>query len=210
MQKDIALMGGKVKSPRQFFNVYMAAREQIERLVSGIAPPKEVEDIVQETYVRLCQVEGKKTIRYPRAYMLRTAKNLALDYIKRAESRLTTGMDIDELTDSDFQPVSELDPTYNLAVSAQEFALLCEAVRSLPRQCRRAFVLKKVYGYTQKEIMAEMGLGQATVETHIVNGTKKCVKYMRAQQEGHSPLESEFPPLTNTHKPSKQKRGDAL
>ena len=97
---------------------------------------------------------------------------------------------MDELIGSDFQPVPELDSTYALAVSAEEFALLCEAVRSLPRQCRRAFVLKKVYGYTQKEIMAEMGLGQATVETHIVNGTKKCVQYMRVQQKDQSPIEN--------------------
>ena len=106
------------------------------------------------------------------------AKNLSLDHIKRAESRLTDGVDeIDSI-----QP-SELDSTYAQEVSDEEFVLFCEAVRELPKQSRRAFILKKVYGYTLKEIMVEMGLGQATVETHIVNGTKKCVQYMRDRQE---------------------------
>ena len=77
-----------------------------------------------------------------------------------------------------------MDPTQALVASVEEFALFCEAVRSLPRQCRRAFVLKKVYGYSLKEIMAEMGLGQPTVETHIVNGTKRCVQYLRDRQQG--------------------------
>ena len=77
-----------------------------------------------------------------------------------------------------------MDPTYAQVASDEEFALFCEAVRSLPRQCRRAFVLKKVYGYTLKEIMAEMDLGQPTVETHIINGTKRCVQYMRHRQAG--------------------------
>ena len=198
-----------MNSSGPLFDVYMAAREQITRLVGSIVPPKEVEDIVQETYVRLCRIKDEKTIRNPRSYLLRTAKNLAFDHIKSAESRLTTGMDMDELIESDFQSVPEIDPTYALAVSAEEFTLLCEAVRSLPRQCRRAFVLKKVYGYTQKEIMAEMGLGQATVETHIVNGTKKCVQYMRAQQKDQSPIENGLSLVKNSHQPSKQPKGDA-
>ena len=67
--------------------------------------------------------------------------------------------------------------------SDEEFAQFCEAVRELPKQCRRAFILKKVYGFTLKEIMVEMNIGQPTVETYIVNGTKKCVKFLRDKQE---------------------------
>ena len=164
----------------------MALRGQIARVVMRIVPPKEVEDIVQETYVRLCQVDKNKkvAIREPRSYVLRIARNLALDHVKRSESRLTAGADIDDLRDEDFLLPSEMDPTHAQIASDEEFAFFCEAVRSLPKQCRRAFVLKKVYGYSLKEIMGEMGLGQATVETHIVNGTKKCVQYLRERRAG--------------------------
>lgn len=163
----------------------MVLRGQIARLVMRIVPPKEVEDIVQETYVRICRVDSE-TIREPRSYLFRTAQNLALDHVKRSESRLTEESDVDELAADYHLLPSELDPTHNQVASDEEFALFCEAVRSLPRQCRRAFVLKKVYGYTLKEIMAEMDLGQATVETHIVNGTKRCVQYMRARRDGQT------------------------
>ena len=143
--------------------------------------------------MRICRGEPKEPIREPRAYVLRTARNLALDHVKRAESRLTGGEDIDELLVEDFMLPSEMDPTHEQVASDEEFALFCEAVRTLPRQCRRAFVLKKVYGYTLKEIMAEMELGQPTVETHIINGTKRCVQSMRDRRENPSklqPLES--------------------
>ena len=176
----------------RLLDAYIALRGQIARLVMNIVPPKEVEDIVQETYVRICQVENKDAIREPRSYLFRTARNLALDYVKRSESRLAGSADIDELPTEDLPAPSEKDPTHAQVASEEEFALFCEAVRTLPRQCRRAFVLKKVYGYTLKEIMAEMDLGQATVETHIVNGTKRCVRYLRDRQEarrlpaGHS------------------------
>ena len=168
----------------RLIDTYFAVRGQIARLVMRIVPPNEVEDIVQETYVRICRVEPKEAIREPRSYLFRTAQNLALDHVKRSESRLTAGAEIDELPAEDFLLPSEMDPTYAQVASDEEFVLFCEAVRSLPRQCRRAFVLKKVYGFTLKEIMVEMDLGQPTVETHIINGTKRCVQYMRDRQEG--------------------------
>ena len=140
---------------------FLALRGQLARLVMSIVPPKEVEDIVQETYVRVCQVENRDHIRDPRAYLFRTARNLALDHVKRSESRLTVSADIDALPEEALLSPPESDPTHAQVASDEEFALFCEAVRSLPRQCRRAFVLKKVYGYTLKEIMAEMDLGRA-------------------------------------------------
>ncbi|MDG1987407.1 MAG: sigma-70 family RNA polymerase sigma factor [Halieaceae bacterium] len=116
----------------------------------------EVEDIVQETYMRVCQVENKDEIRKPQSFMFRTARNLALDHVKRAEFRLTEGTDAaDDMPASGFMfDVEEVDSTYNQVASDEDFMLFCEAVRELPKQCRRAFVLKKVYGYTLKEIMA--------------------------------------------------------
>ena len=49
----------------RLIDTYIALREQIARLVMHIVPPKEVEDIVQETYVRICQVEHKDASRVP-------------------------------------------------------------------------------------------------------------------------------------------------
>ena len=165
----------------RFFETFIALRGRLARLVMGIVPPKEVEDIVQETYVRVCQIENKDSIREPRSFLFRTAQNLALDHVKRAESRLAAGTDdIDAYGVPD--PVFGGDATYAQVASDEEFVLFCEAVRTLPKQCRRAFVLKKVYGYSLKEIAAEMGVGQPTVESHIVAGTKRCVKYLRDRQ----------------------------
>ena len=165
----------------RILETFVSLRGRISRLVMGIVPPKEVEDIVQETYVRVCQVENIDAIREPRSFLFRTAQNLALDHVKRAETRLTSDVDeVDELLMPG--PSAMDDATFGKVASDEEFALFCDAVRHLPKQCRRAFVLKKVYGYSLKEIAAVMGVGQPTVETHIVNGTKKCVQYLRERK----------------------------
>jgi len=156
--------------------IFVALRPNLERAVRGIVPPKEVEDIVQETYVRACQAEHSQEIKAPRSFLYRTARNLALDYVKRAETRLTvSGENHGTALGEYHRPENE---TFDQVSADEEFSLFCDAVRHLPIKCRRVFVLKKVYGYSQREIAQELELSESTVEKHIANGMKRCTFFM--------------------------------
>lgn len=164
-------------------SVYLSVRRLLARSVSRLVPPHDVEDIVQETYVRVCQVKKPEAIQCPRSFLLRTARNLALDHIKRADNRLVfntqhedPGTTADELTDGD-------DQTFRHAASDQEFALFCEAVRQLPVHCRKVFVLKKVYGYSQKEIAKQLQISESTVEKHIASGMQRCAGFITQRKK---------------------------
>jgi len=162
---------------RELESLFMSIRNRLSRTVAKIVPPNEIEDIVQETYVRVCQFEDKQTINYPRTFIFKTARNLAIDHLKSAESRLT------DYVQDDFEldlPTVErwVDEPFQRAVSNSDFALFCQAVRQLPRQCRKTFVLKKVYGYSQKEIALRLDLSESTVEKHISTGIKRCARFM--------------------------------
>lgn len=160
--------------------VFISIRTQLAKVVSTIVPPKDVEDIVQEAYIRVCQVKSDNTIHQPRSFLLKTARNLALDYAKRSETRFTHSAENDELNLSEEERWQ--DEVYESVASNEEFANFCEAVRQLPAQCRRAFVLKKVYGYTQREISLALDLRESTVEKHIAKGMKRCTYFMLAKQ----------------------------
>ncbi|MFL0803438.1 MAG: RNA polymerase sigma factor [Agarilytica sp.] len=162
--------------------VYLSLRTTLARAVSHIVPPKEIEDIVQETYVRVCQIENPEEIRHPRSFLLKTAKNLAFDHIKRAETRLAQSMD-EELEAEWTEQKARRDDTYDKVAANQEFAHFCEAVRHLPLQCRKVFVLKKVYGYSQREIANQLEISESTVEKHIANGIKRCTYYMASHTD---------------------------
>jgi len=155
--------------------IFMAARDSMASMLSRIVPPKEIEDIVQETYVRICQMDKREPVEQPKSFLMKTARNLAYDHLKKAETRLADGAE----TDCDFDvDVFMYDEVFENHASNQEFSHFCEAVRQLPVQCRRVFVLKKVYGYSQKEIAKEMTLSESTVEKHIAVGFKRCASYM--------------------------------
>ena len=160
--------------------MYISSSKALSRLVSRMVPPHEIEDIVQETYVRLCQTENIERIESPKAFMYKTARNLALDYIKRADTkkvdRVESQQVLENLMNGDDRVIDEM---YQSTVIDEEFKHFCDAVRILPVQCRKVFVLKKVYGNSQKEIAEELGISQSTVEKHISNGLKRCTIYMR-------------------------------
>lgn len=164
-------------------DTFISIQAALARLVSGMVPPKEIEDIVQETYVRACQAEHRNEIRTPRSFLYRTARNLALDYTKRAETRLTLNEEFSE--DSLFDEHELSDQTLNKVCSDEEFVMFCDAVRLLPTECRRTFVLKKVYGYSQREIAEELGLSQSTVEKHVAQGVKRCAQHMAERTESN-------------------------
>ena len=168
-----------------FYKMYLASRKSISRVVSRIVPPHEIEDIVQETYVRICQIENKDHITSPKSFMYKTARNLALDYQKQANVRLVDSVDDMEVLE---QLLSDKykDEMYENTLTNNEFSHFCEAVRLLPIQCRKVFVLKKVYGYSQREIAEQLSLSESTVEKHISAGMKRCTIFMRNVNESVS------------------------
>jgi RNA polymerase sigma factor (sigma-70 family) len=166
-------------------DIYLRIRSNLARdvVVRRLVPPHEVEDIVQETYVRLCQVKNEEDIRSPRTYLVKMVRNLALDYAKRASTRLNVSAENDEEFASLLsQP--QRDETYSKVVSDEEFGRFCESARLLPVQCRRVFVLKKVYGYSQREIAEELGISQSAVEKQVAIAIKRCTSFMLEQQVG--------------------------
>ncbi len=153
--------------------LFLSMRAALAHAASKIVPVHEVEDIVQETYVKLCLVKNPERIQHPKSYLYQMAQNLARDHVKSSVNRLSDSFD----TIEDFV-VNRDDEVYRDAVSSEEFREFCEAVRHLPLQCRRAFVLKKVYGYSQKEIAKALNIAESTVEKHVALGLLRCAERM--------------------------------
>ena len=165
---------------RKLTEVFLSIQSGLTRAVRGIVPPKEIEDVVQETYVRVCQLQSSE-IDAPRSFMYRTARNIALNYANKAETRLADSL---EDSNGDTPPYLQ-DPsgdTVDRLCSDEEFSFFCDAVRNLPVQCRRAFVLKKVYGHSYREIAAILGISEKTVEKHISKGITRCRSYLSQRQ----------------------------
>ncbi|HYC72854.1 MAG TPA: sigma-70 family RNA polymerase sigma factor [Opitutaceae bacterium] len=133
----------------------------------------DVDDLVQDSYARLLRAHEGGRVRYVRAFLFTTARNLALDFFRRRQVVAIDGVaDLAEL------PVLEERPGVADAVCRQqELELLAEAVRRLPARCRQVLTLRLMYGLSHKEIAAELALSEHTVKAQLAKGMRRCTAF---------------------------------
>jgi len=140
------------------------------------ARAQDIEDIAQETYLRAFDSErAGNYVRSPKAFLFRIAKNVALNELAR-KGRLLTDY-IEEFAAPDV--IEEAASTEEQVLAREKLAIFCQAAASLPVQCRKAFLMRKIYGLPHKEIAVRLGISTSTVEKHIASGLQRCSSYMR-------------------------------
>jgi len=163
----------------KFTSTFVDISKQLKRFVSRIVQPDDVEDIVQETFVKSYEADLKQDIQFTRSYMLKTAKHLAFNHIAKWDNKFN-----DPLENDNELPVllksMKLEDEYT---SKERFLLFCRATEQLSSSVRKCFILKKVYGLSQKEIADQMQLSQSTVEKHIAKGLLQTMLYMREHEQ---------------------------
>jgi DNA-directed RNA polymerase specialized sigma24 family protein len=72
------------------------------------------------------------------------------------------------------------------------FLACCRAVGALPDECRRAFLLRKVYGLGQQQVAEAMGIPAEAVEDLLASGMLRYrMELLRLQREGGQPADRE-------------------
>jgi len=164
--------------------VFLQYRTQLRRAVSGIVRSDEVDDIVQETWLKSYEAELKQEIKFEKTYMLKTARNLALNSVsKAAEKRNFSITDLDE-QDSVFEG-AQLE---HQVASKERFLNFCRATDTLSPEVKRVFLLKKVYELSQREIAEHLQISESTVEKHVAKGLHMCADYLKNNQDKQSDL----------------------
>jgi RNA polymerase sigma factor (sigma-70 family) len=133
--------------------VYIEMRTSLIRFAYRyFKTPQEIEDIVQEAFVKVIEAKQHRKIEHPKAYMYQTVKNLSLNRIAKSDYRLTDTIG-DAVGDTAYGPVLQVTATMEEQFESRErFELFCRAVRQLPIKCQRVYIMRRVYGYSQKEI----------------------------------------------------------
>lgn len=148
-------------------------RALIRFLMNRLRSSEEAADVAQEAYARMLQLDSPGTISYLRAFLFKTAANIAIDRlrsrkaeVRRAESRLLDGF------------ATSL-PTEQYISDAEELRLTTAYIEELPPQYREALLLSRFEPLSTSEIAARMGISERTVQHYIV----ESLVYVRARLE---------------------------
>lgn len=140
------------------------------RLLHSIgATGGDVEDVVQESFIRLGRYSPADRSRHPRALLIRIAKNLSRDRHRRSAARgggRTVSLD---------DPAAQAAPGFAYQAD-QEFLIdLKRAVLDLPDHLRDTFMLARFTPMTHAEISAHLGISTKTVEWRIRKAVSICL-----------------------------------
>ena len=132
----------------------------------------EVPDLRQETYVRVYESATKTRPRFPKAFLLATARNLVIDRCRR--DGVVSIDHIPSDTSLDLS-VDELTPERRLQ-AREDLQQLNRAFDALPEKTRSVIWLRRVAGLSQREAATSLGIHEGALEGHMVRGMRKLAE----------------------------------
>lgn len=168
--KDDLEVKAKDQSPVTL--AYLANRRSLSSFLRLFFRSREdVEDFMQESFVRAYAAERSTKVDSPVGYLFRTARNLMLnDNAKRTGRRTDSVADLDELAVLYEEQVAGPTDPERAAMFTEELESIRDMVDGFPPRVREVFVLRKIFEMKQQEIAVELGISESTVEKHIARG----------------------------------------
>lgn len=129
--------------------------------------PEDVDELMQEAYCRIATLDSVDHIDCGHAYFFSIARNLLLRKLKRQQVvPLDAISEIESFRDT--QTPSPEEQVANRLAYERVMALIA----GLPERCRRVVELRKIEGWSQKEIAAHMGMTEKAVEKQVWIGVR--------------------------------------
>ena len=155
-------------------SLFLAHRRELQAYLRERLRDREIAaDLTQETFLRFA--EQGAAIGHSRAYLYRTARNLAIDHLRRVERQAT-----DVAASEGLAHVPEIRPgPEEIAASRERLAELAAAVRELPERTRHVFVLHRLHGLTYGEVAARQGISESSVQKHLARALHHVMRRVK-------------------------------
>lgn len=125
----------------------------------------DAEDIVQDTFQNIMGIENPEDIENPRAYLYRTAQNIALNRQRQS------GRHRDYVASCDENAVSI--SLERKVIAQKDLDKIELGLKSLPEVTRQVFFMNRIEGKKYHQIADELGVSVSSVEKHIMKVLKK-------------------------------------
>ena len=163
----------KKTSNEWFDELVEETRDGLTRFVGRIvSTPDDVQGVLQEAYLKAFVTlqkhrDGGHT---PTALLYTTARNIAISRLRHQKvvRQQAAAIAVGEELRTD-RPTTEENVT-----QGQRLNSLLLVVNQLPPKCRDVFVLRWIYGMSQRAIGEQLGISVSTVEKHLAKGLRLC------------------------------------
>ncbi|TNE62565.1 MAG: RNA polymerase sigma factor [Alphaproteobacteria bacterium] len=148
--------------------------ELVHYLTGRLKSREEAVEVAQEAYVRLLRLDDTSTIGFLRAFLYRTATNIAID---RARQRSRAQAWYEDEAPARADEVFSFTPERQVA-ARQSVQRVVDCLNELPEKCRHAFVQFKFRNRDYDDIAAEMGLTASMVRKYVLRALVHCTEVL--------------------------------
>ncbi len=157
--------------------LFAAETPRLSRFLRRFGSSVSAEDIAQDSFERFCSADPEHVVS-PRAYLFRTARNLALNAAARKARSPVTFLDAHALEARSEEPNPE-----ERVLEGEKSEQLHAALGVLPEHKRRALLLFKCEGYSYRDVGERLGVSPRTVERYVADALAHCQRELRGLRE---------------------------
>ena len=130
------------------------------------------DDVVQETFVRtIAHLKKGKVVDSPKGFLFTTARNLITSMFYRGRTNTAT----DSHADMDEYALNANTCPEQRAIMRQKLDAFSAVIATLPERYQEAFVRRRIWGESCKEIADKMQLSESAVSNYAALGWKQLV-----------------------------------
>jgi RNA polymerase sigma-70 factor (ECF subfamily) len=149
---------------------------QLKAYLRGKFPAeRDIEDVVQESFVRLLKARATTPIRSVKAFLFRVARNVAVDRHRRSLSSIEVAV-AKGATDNVVDEAADIAATIG---ANEKERVLAEALATLPERAYEVVILCKFDGLSHAEAAERLGVSKRTVDEHVRRGMKRLGSELR-------------------------------
>jgi RNA polymerase sigma-70 factor (ECF subfamily) len=162
--------------------LFVAHRQKLVWTVFRIVRCSETaEDVVHEAYLRVAAALCDRPVGTIRPFLYRTARNLAIDYVRgrRIRGRIVTAADTDLLNG-----VASLVPSpERQTLDRQRLGRLQQAMAEMSPRRRDILVYARLHGWSHERIASHFGLSESAIQKNIRVALEQCLAALSEKDE---------------------------
>src|SRR5258708_25963596 len=147
--------------------------EALIRFLRGrVGSHNEALEVAQEAYVRLLSLDQPGAVSYLRAFLFKTAANIAIDRRRRHQT-------FDKVTGRQlFAELAENRTPERQLSGEQALGRLGALIEAMPPKCRQSFVLNQIHGLNAATIATQLVITDSMVRKYVVRALLHCRAHM--------------------------------
>jgi RNA polymerase sigma factor (sigma-70 family) len=142
-------------------------------LTNRLSSEQEAKEVAQEAYVRLLQLQDPGSPSLLRAYLFKTATNLAIDRLRHRRVRYQAEERQELFASAAAGAMQSDDPVDQLA-EREQTARLLGYLQELPPKCLQVFNLHRLEGVPQRDVAARLGFSERMVRRYVTYAMVYC------------------------------------